>query len=280
LAKAYVDTTILADILLKAGQPKGDQALAALQAFEITQLPVYAIKEFKRGPLARFAWLHNKLVTTNNFTQSMAALHAVAGTPMRYLTSTALEAVVRATASIAHETPATLAAKYGDDARLDNILRDEYRLALKKVIFQAWTSLRNVTRETVHPLSCYDEKPPYEKRGMIELDPKKCDLQPTCCLLSHLKAMADDLRKMRDAIIESGATRQEDQRRTKVLKKVYHTKSSIEDDECRALGDAVIVAFAPNDATILTTNVRDHAMLANPIGKKVQSPNQILGAGG
>jgi len=245
LPKAYIDTTILADILLKAGQPRGEQALAALRTFEITQLPVYAIKEFKRGPLARFAWLHNKLVTTQNFTQSMAALHAVAGTPMRYLTSTALEAVVKASSSIAHETPATLAAKYGNDAHLDNILRDEYRLALKKVIFQAWASLRSVTTETVQPLSCYDETPPYEKRGMIELDPKKCDLQPVCCLVTPLKAMADDLKKMRDAIIKSGANRQEDQRRSKVLKKVYHTKSSIADDECRALGDAVVVAFAP-----------------------------------
>jgi hypothetical protein len=189
LPKAYVDTTILADILLKAGQPKGDQALAALQTFESTQLPAYAIKEFKRGALARFAWLHNKFVTTNSFTQTMAALHAVAGTPLRYLTSTALEAVVKASASIAHETPASLGAKYGNDAHMDNILRDEYRLAIKKVIFQAWASLRNVTTETVHPLSCYDEKPPYEKRGMIELDPKKCDLQPTCCLAPRLRAM-------------------------------------------------------------------------------------------
>lgn len=197
MPKAYLDTTVLADILLKAGRPKGDQALAALRTFESTQLPVYAIKEFKRGPLARFAWLHNKLVTTNNFTQSMAALHAVAGTPMRYLTSTALEAVVKASASIAHETLATLTAKYGNDAHMDNILRDEYRLALKKIIFQAWASLRNVTTETVHPLSCYDEKPPYEKRGIIDLAPKKCDLQPTCCLVPRLRAMTDDLKKMR-----------------------------------------------------------------------------------
>ncbi len=277
MPKAYVDTTVLADILLNDGEPK-EQALAALKSFEISQLPVYAIKEFKRGPLSYFAWLHNKLVTTQSFKSSIAALHALSRTPMRYRTSTALEAIVRGTASIAQETPATLAAKYGNDADLESILRDEYRLALKRVIFQAWSSRRSVTTETVHPLSCYDERPPYEKRGMIELDPKRCDLQPACCLVLPLRAMADGLKKMRESIIASTSQRREDQRRTKALKQVYHTKSAITDDVCRDLGDAIIVAFSPPDATILTTNVRDHAVLARPSGKKVQSPREIAGS--
>jgi hypothetical protein len=223
-----------------------------------------------------FTWLHNKFVTTQGFTATITALHAVSRTPKRYLTSTALEAVVKAASSIAHETPSTLSAKYGEDAEVDNIFRDEYRLSLKKTIFQAWSSLRNVTTETVQPLSCYDEKPPYEKRGMIELEPKKCDLQPTCSLVSTLRSMRDQLKKMREAIQASGSDRQEDQRRSKALKQVYHTKTAITDDICRALGDAIIVAFAPTDSTILTTNVRDHAVLANAIGKQVQSPKEIV----
>jgi hypothetical protein len=275
LAKAYVDTTVLADIVLKHGQPQ-EQGLAALRSFEITQLPVYAIKEFKRGPLANFTWLHNKFVTTQSFAETIAALQAVSRTPKRYLTSTALEAVVKAGYSIAQETPSTLAAKYGANAEMDKIYCDEYRLSLKKTIFQAWSSLRSVTTETVQPLSCYDEKPPYEKRGMIELDPKKCDLQPTCCLVMSLKLMASDLKKMREAIQASGSDRQEDQRRSKALKQVYHTKTAITDDVCRALGDAIIVAYAPPGATILTTNVRDHTVLANAVGKQVQSPKEIV----
>lgn len=275
MAKAYVDTTVLADIVLKHGQPQ-EQGLAALRSFEITQLPVYAIKEFKRGPLANFTWLHNKFVTTQSFAETIAALHAVSRTPKRYLTSTALEAVVKAAYSIAQETPSTLAAKYGVDAEMDKIYCDEYRLSLKKTIFQAWSSLRSVATETVQPLSCYDEKPPYEKRGMIELDPKKCDLQPTCCLVTSLKLMANDLKKMREAIQASGSDRQEDQRRSKALKQVYHTKTAITDDVCRALGDAIIVAYAPAGATILTTNVRDHTVLANAVGKRVQSPKEIV----
>jgi hypothetical protein len=223
LGKAYVDTTVATDIVLKSG-PSRDQAIAAINSFTITQLPVYAIKEFKRGPLMNFAWLHNKFVTTQSFSESIGALHAVSRTPKRYLTSTALEAVVKAASSIAHETPSTLAAKYGDDSEADKIFCDEYRLSLKRTIFNAWSSLRSVTTETVQTLPCYDEKPPYEKRGMIELEPKKCDLQPTCCLAPSLRSMTDELRRMREAIRASGSDRPEDQRRSKALKQVYHTK--------------------------------------------------------
>jgi hypothetical protein len=214
-------------------------------------------------------------VTTQSFTQTIVALHAVSRTPRRYLTSTALEAAIKAASSIAHETPSTLAAKYGADADTDNILCDEYRLSVKKTIFQAWSMRRSVTTEMVQPLSCYNERPPYEKRGMIELDPKKCDLQPTCCLGASLKLMADELKKMREAIQASGSSRPEDQRRSKALRQVYHTKRPVTDDVCRALGDAIIVVGAPADATILTTNVRDHSVLAKALGKQVQSPKEI-----
>ena len=60
MSKAFVDTTILTDSLLKDGAvaktPK-----KGLKQFEITELPVYAIKEFKSGPLKNFKWFHNKL---------------------------------------------------------------------------------------------------------------------------------------------------------------------------------------------------------------------------
>jgi hypothetical protein len=53
---------------------------------------------------------------------------------------------------------------------------------------------------------------------------------------------------------------------------VFRTKVDITDEKCRDLGDAIFVALAPDDAVILTTNVRDHALLANAIGKKVKAP--------
>lgn len=272
---AYLDTTVLTDILLKIGEPQ-EQARAAVHSFETSQLPVYAIKEFKRGPLKNFSWFYNKIVTTNDFSKAMAALHAVSRTPMRYLTSTALEAAVTACTSIAPATLGELVAKYGEEAEQGNVYRDEMRLALKRQIYKAWFSRRSVTTETVGPLSCYREEAPYEKRGLIELDPKKCDRELTCCLAASLRSMKDDLEKLKTAIDEGGSIREEDRRRAKALRHVYRTKAAVTDEVCRHLGDAVIVAYAPRDATILTTNLKDHTLLANAIGRTVASPRSVI----
>ena len=246
LASAYIDTTVLTDILLKSGEP-AKRACAALENFDGTQVPMYAIKEFKRGPLRNFAWMHNKFVMEGTFHGAIVALHAMSRTPKRYTTSTALESLIVGSSSLAHHTLSTWVDKHGSDAEIGNVLRDEMRLALKKRIYQAWSKRHSVATETVHPLSCYEERAPYEKRGLIELSPTSCEREQTCCLAPALRAMADDLRKMKDAIDASGSTRNEDRRRAKSLRQVYRTaKTDITDEVCRNLGDAVIVAFAPS----------------------------------
>jgi hypothetical protein len=271
LTKAYIDTTVLTDVLLKSGSAK-EQAQASLRAFDTTQLPVYAIKEFKRGPFANFVWMYNKFASTKSFAKSMAALQAMSRTPKRYTTATALEALVTASVSIGHQTNATLAATYGENATLDSMLYDEIRLSLKRVIYSAWLKRRNVTTEIVDPLSCYEEKEPYENRGLIEIRPTNCDREHTCCLAEPLRAMSDDLHKMKQAIDDSGSQRREDRKRAQALRFLYRKTQDLTDAMCRDLGDAVFVAFAPKDSVILTTNMRDHSLLAASVGKQVQSP--------
>ncbi len=272
MTRAYVDTTVLTDVLLKNG-PVKDRALAALASFDATQLPVYAIKEFKRGPFAHYVWLHNKLVTTGSFARSLQALHAVSRTPRRYATSTALEALFSVADSIGSKTTAELTATHGADATLDSMLCDENRLTLKRIIYSAWAKRRSITTEIVDPLSCYNELAPYEKRGLIETKPTACDREDKCCLAAPLRAKAEELRKMKKAIDDSKSMRPEDRKRAQALQFLFRkTKRNLTDAMCRQLGDAIFVAFAPTDAVILTTNPRDHLLLANSIGKQVQTP--------
>jgi hypothetical protein len=42
--------------------------------------------------------------------------------------------------------------------------------------------------------------------------------------------------------------------------------------DCRKLGDAFFALCAPQDAVILTTNLKDHAPLANAMGKGAKAP--------
>ena len=136
-------------------------------------------------------------------------------------------------------------------------MSDELRLALKRLIYTAWAKRRQVTKEVVGPLSCYDEREPFEKRGLIELTPTDCSKEQSCCLAGALRANKEDLRRMKAAIDASGSERGEDRRRAQALRFLYRKSDPVDDKTCRSLGDAIFVAFAPKDSVILTTNVRD-----------------------
>ncbi len=274
MSKAVVDTTILTDVLLNSGEAKTD-ALKALRYFDETLLPVYAIKEFKAGPLKNFTWLHNKLAIVESYEIALDALQRMSRTPKRYTTSTALQALKKAAGSIGRQTSLSLKKKYGEKATIDKILCDEFRLTLKFIIMSAWKKRRKITTHVIQPLPCYRESPPYEKRGLLELEPKRCNREEECSLAPLLKSKPYELLKMRDAIKDSEKI--ENKRRAKTLRQLFRTpKVPLHDKDCVYLGDAIFVFISPEDAVILTTNTADHIPLANAVGKKAVSPHQLF----
>jgi len=274
LSKAIVDTTILTDVLLNSGEVKAI-AESALSLYDQTLLPVYAIKEFKAGPLKNFVWMHNKLSTLGSYEKSLDALQRMSRTPRRYTTSTAIQGLKEASKSIGRSTPSTLVEKYGATASLDRSLCDEFRLALKTIIQRSWIKRRKVTTHVVCPLSCYREVAPFERRGLLDLEPRDCTKNELCSMSLLLKQNPDKLQKMREAIKNS--EKQENKRRAKVLRQLYRLpKQNIDTKDCQSLGDAVFVFLAEDDMVILTTNVLDHDQLAKSVGKKAVSPNQLI----
>lgn len=272
MAKAYVDTTVLTDALLKVG-PLNAAATAAIQSFTETQLPVYAIKEFKAGPLTHFVYFHNKLVETNSYVTALQSLARLAATPQRAKLATSIEALATAENDIAAELSQEVQSKYGASSEPDRVQCDVHRLALKRRIFNSWRNRRGVTTSIVLPLSCYAETGPVESRnGLIGLPNRVCPKGADCCLRAELIKEPDALQKLRNAI-DSQDPKRENQKRAQVLRKLKRTPDRpISDNECRNLGDAVFAFFAPADAKILTTNVKDHEPLAQALGKSVQKP--------
>jgi hypothetical protein len=198
--EAIIDTTVLTDILLNSGEAK-DIALKAIKCYRKTFLPVYAIKEFKAGPLGNFVWFHNKFISTGSYEKAIDALQRMSRTPKRYTTSTALQALKEASGSIAKKTLGDLLKKYGETATHDKVLYDEFRLTLKSLISVAWKKRRKITTEVISPLSCYREVAPYEKRGLIEIKPTSCDPENGCSMSSVLRSKPEELHKMREAIL-------------------------------------------------------------------------------
>jgi hypothetical protein len=214
-------------------------------------------------------------VLTKSFWQAIDALQRMSRTPKRYTTSTALQSLKEAAESIGNQISSDLVTKYGENASLDKILCDEFRFEIKVKIISAWKKRRKITSDITNPLPCYREIAPYEKRKLLELDPMKCNIEMGCYMADLLKERPEELRKMRNAIINSDKT--ENQRRAKILRQLYRTpRKPLKDKECRYLGDAVFVFLATSDTVILSTNIVDHAILAEALNKKAATPKQII----
>lgn len=268
MSKAYVDTTILTNILLKPGSKKGEEAKAALARYDETLLPVYAIKEWKKGPLDHYAYVHDKFVQTKSLADTVGAINSLSPYYAPYKKATSYESLESAM-RLADAKPAS----DSSPASLDSEMADRYRLALARLIFSSWQKRRKVATTTFQDLECYTEaKPRLDKDGYVDLKPQKCYQDRECCLADRMKADAVLLKALRDAIPE-GSRREEDRNRRKVLKQLINTpKVELTEQQCRWLGDAVFAFFCPPDAVILTTNVRDHKPLAAAAGKATEQP--------
>ena len=266
--KAFVDTTILTDILLKPG-PARARARAGLSRFEETDLPVYAIKEFKSGPLAVYRWLHNLCVTDRSLSKITMRVHAMWRKPKWVATS--LEAIAVVSAECKAGDLGALLTKYGASADPDQVAADEIRLGLRAVIHKAWKKRRLITTRIVNPLSCYSESDIREVRGQIIIDPMGCTLEPHCCLAPQFRADQKSVEALEGAVKAQGAGR-EHQKRYQALRYLRRKSQPLGRDACRDLGDAVFAFFAPADSVILTTNTKDHVPLAQALGKAAEEP--------
>jgi len=267
MTKAFLDTTVLTDRLLKPGTAANQAAKAAMSRFQTTLLPVYAIKEFKAGPLYYFVWFYNKLALHGSLSVALEALQRISRTPRRYLVSTAIEALRAAVYAESETTLRSLVARYGADARLDSVQ------STKSLIMRAWRRRRSVSTAVVEELACYREVDPVERRGLLSLEPTDCQ-QPECCLAPRLKSAAKDLLILKEVLKNMPETRERVKRRQTLSDIARKPRVPVTRQMCRNLGDAIFTLLCPDDATILTTNLRGHAPLAAALGKRAESPQE------
>jgi hypothetical protein len=264
--RAYVDTTVLTDALLK-GDPR---IKTALDRYSWTGLPVYAIKEFRAGPLKNWIWFYNKLVN-NSYSDALRELHRMAFTPKRYTTLTAIEALQQVAKEFESMVNEEVFTKYPGQT-LGQTIRDQYLFHLKRRIVVSWRQRRTLTTDVVQELPCYPERAPrFQAGGLIEKDHLGCDHGGECCLAVELRRRRPALEKIFETL-KTLPPKAENQRRIKILKEFLKKKSRfvLEDKHCRGLGDVIFAVFCPDDAVVLTTNIRDHEPLAAALGKKAE----------
>ncbi len=270
MSKAFVDTTVLADRLLKPGT-KREAAKTALGRYEETILPVYAIKEFRAGAFRGYLWAHNKLIEKGNISDFAAAASAL---QQRNLSSTAFEALSAGLNLIPDAKLSDWRDEYGDDASPERIQFDSLRLQLRSLIYRAWQQRRKVTDRIVDELPCFQEIGPKEKRGRIEFENKikSCGAEPDCAVAKIMAQDNDALKALLEANDQLPDSAEKQRRRPGLRHLIRHPQRPLPEKHCRGLGDAVFAFSAPEDSVILTTNVKDHSVLAGALGKEVETP--------
>ena len=269
MTKAFLDTTILADALLKIG-PMQKRARTSLANFDELLVPGYAVKEFKRGPLRGYVWLHNKVVSTGRWGDAIAAICTI--WQQHNLANTAIRAVSDFTSSMA--TQRVRAGEIGRNSiEYHAIEAKEARIWLKTKIIKAW---RDQSREPfmhVKPLECYAMIAPSERAdGMIDNQPLSCTLV-NCCLKRQFDADPISARKLEQACADHAAKPEMAKRRT-VLRQIRRKPNSeLTNNQCLTLGDAVFALQCPPDAVVLTTNISDHGPLTAALGKTAVTPS-------
>lgn len=272
---AVVDSTVLTDVLIKSGERR-DNARNALETFDKTLLPMYAIKEFKHSPLQHYAWAHNAIVDQGEvgglFQRIGALLHSQYH---KRKASTALEALKNAFTHLGSLSTADLVKKHGDNARVERVMADRLRLALRQVIEDGWDDRHQIADETIGQLACYEEKAPFMERGRIQLRPRRCDPSGDCCLAALMKQESVTLEALIEGVHAAPDSR-ENRARATVLKTMKRKpKQHINDKECRAIGDAAYAFHLPDEGVVLTTNTKDHKPLAQALGRGAVSPDEV-----
>jgi hypothetical protein len=268
---ALVDTTVLADCLLKAGEVAA-RAKKSLKRYDETDLPEYALKEFKAGPLYGFVWLHNKFNQLRDYSAVLGAVQRMSRTLRKNVTSTALEALTNATAINAAATAPELLEEFGPDTSIGQILAIRCQLELRTLVLRAWRKRRKTTTHVTHQLPCLADPEISVKDGLINLGRLGCQPDVQCGLSEYLRPLLPAISTLLNSEALNGDKR-ETKARKEALKSFSRTPNRpIDERACRAMGDAIFALLAPDGGTILTTNVKDHLPLAAALGKKVESP--------
>jgi hypothetical protein len=270
MKKAFVDTTIMTDYLLKSGK-QYCAARDVLAEFEHSELPAYAIKEFAAGPIRYFVWMHNKLASAKSLSHALSSLQSMSRSPRKYWTAGAVQALKEAAEKYRFDqrTLNDLVNRYGSDAIVDEVQADQFRLAIKEIIYSAWADRRSFTSQVVEELDCFSEEPLRDQNGVIEIV-SKC--KGACAVAKKLASRPKELKKLVNLLKDSAKS--ENKHRYKALHDLARKpKVSVDKNTCRNFGDAVIVILAPHDSEIVTTNEEDFRPLADALGKSIKVPS-------
>lgn len=273
MTTTLADATIVADAVLKTG-PRSEAARAALQRAEI---PRYALKEVRHGPFGNFVYAHNLLAETGSMRATRERVRRLGA--QRHKQQTAQEALDEAEAEVQGQPMAQIVAQLldatathlGSGGVSDAAFARQYRVALRGIVQRAHAEITVLMARATGQLPCFESRPLVARSGDILDDGvRKCG---SACALGALFASRSADVSLLAGVVTQQSQKPENTKRAAALQFVAtHPGAAPSSDQCRALGDAVYALLCPAGGTIITTNVVDHAPLAEALGKRAKAP--------
>ena len=165
--------------------------------------------------------------------------------------------------------------KYGEAANHDIVQAESYRISLETRILRGWRKRRQTTTHVMWPLACYHEiNPKTLGNGTIEKGRLACERNADCELVKHLRTKTALGQKVR-ATLNSLPKKAERDKSKKALKDGLKGRF-VSENACRDIGDAAFAILCPDNGVVLTTNVTDHKPLAQAIGRRALSPQEVI----
>jgi predicted nucleic acid-binding protein len=259
MSKAFVDTTILVDALI--GPPRRQAAAKLkLKFFTETQVPVYAFKEMRAGPLSHLVYTYNLLASRATFEEVTTQLSVLGQFQSRRF-SVGMTSLVNG----------LIAAGCSTQSEEDK--KRSVQAWLLREIQKAWMRRRKLTTKVVSPLACFSEGDyQLQPDGRLRSPAGLCSAGLPCSAALHLKGREKQVSLLVEALRpkKGEAVKKESSNRRHALKEVAKRRAGeMPKKYCRALGDAYICIMAPQDAQLLTTNLSDFEPLAKALGKRV-----------
>lgn len=261
MTKAFLDTTILVDLLLGA-PAKQEVAKDLIGKYSETQVPAYAFKEMRSGPLSHLVFTYNLLASRDTFEEVTSQLSRLSQFQARRF-SVGMTSIVRGLVA------ASATAQTEEDKKRS------VQAWLLREIQKAWRRRRRVTSKVVAPLACLVEDD-YELRDgrlRTSIGSQSCTPGVPCSAALHLKGRASDVQVLVHALRPKKKgeflKREWSSRRSALKEVLKHRAGEVPRKHCRAFGDAYICLMAPSDSVILTTNKVDFEPLSKALGKKV-----------
>jgi hypothetical protein len=248
----HLDTTVMTDWLLK-----GRKAVitAKLEQYGHSTTSRFVKSEFKKGPLQRLVYLHNKFCQVRSIPELFEAISKLPPQQHRLVRSI-LEQFVQ---FFSHALP-----KLDEQSEVahkvshDEYLREIGRAYFANLIESSWDAFDLVTNRVVDPQSCFpDMVAPRRVGALFANDPRACDKSSIKCgCREFFNEHREKLAAVLERLSKVPSPDEETRRRIRSIKEILRKPKRLDEQDCWNCGDAVVAIEAPEGSAIFNNNIR------------------------